>query len=51
MTSSGLNQRAISFLAFSTESEPWQTLRPTSMLVLLVSVLNVRIRGMGLAYA
>jgi hypothetical protein len=30
-TSSGLNQREISFLAFSTESEPWQTLRPTSM--------------------
>lgn len=25
-----MNQRAISFLAFSTESLPWQTLRPTS---------------------
>lgn len=25
------NQRAISFLAVSTESEPWQMLRPTSM--------------------
>lgn len=28
MTSPSLNQRAISFLAFSTLSEPWQTLRP-----------------------
>ena len=30
-SSEAVNQRLISFLAFSTESEPWQTLRPTSM--------------------
>lgn len=32
LSSSGLNQRAISDLADSTASEPWQTLRPTSCL-------------------
>ena len=29
MSSSGLNQRAISWLADSTASEPWQMFRPT----------------------
>lgn len=36
MSSFSLNQRAISFWAFSTLSEPWQTLRPTSCYVVSV---------------
>merc|ERR1719342_294545 len=44
-SSSGLNQRAISLLADSTESEPWQMLRPTWMQ--MKAILRVVNGGIG----
>lgn len=38
MSSSGLNQRAISWLADSTASEPWQMFRPTWEAVRLANI-------------